>query len=512
MGKQLKIRWKPQPRQLAFLDSLGLAQWFGGTNKTPTARLCAYGGAAGGGKSDAMMMAAIIVCLSFAKAQVGYFRRTYPELEGPGGSILRSQTLLADLVDAKVARYQTAQHRWIFANGSIIQFCHAQQESDVTRYQSLQFDAMFIDESTHFSEYMIHFLLTRNRLTVDLPAPIFACATNPGGEGMMWFKRLFIDAGPPETLNEAVLESASLTTFFVPAKLADNPALEKRDPHYRRTLEALPEQLRRQLLDGDWTSFEGQAFPDFNPMLHVVKPFKIPRWWKRWRCNDPGYTDPGPWYWMAADDTGEHVYIYREYSRNQGDPRIPYSEQAARVYSASIVGTEVPGEQPETEFDESLDSYGPVRERIEYTVSGMDAFNKHPETGKSVATYYQENGVDNLIEPVHGAGSRAAMKATWHEYLKIYPDPEGNPTSKVRIFSTCRRLIETLPLVTVDDHNPEAVADSAIDHWYQASGYGLQSHHAKKSVEPAKTPTRLERIWQHKSKLAKRITNQRRWG
>ena len=39
---------------------------------------------------------------------------------------------------------------------------------------------------------------------------------------------------------------------------------------------SLPEQQRRQLLNGDWDIKEGAAFTEFNREIHVVEPFNIP--------------------------------------------------------------------------------------------------------------------------------------------------------------------------------------------------------------------------------------------
>lgn len=507
-----RIRWKPQPKQLRFLQSLGLGHVFAkkGTPAPPVARLVGYGGSAGGGKTDSLLMAGILACMAYPGCQVAYFRRTYPELEGPGGAIQRSQALLADLANQKLVRYQASHRRWLFFNGSLFAFCHAQEEDSVYIYNSQQFDVLLIDEATHFSLFQIQYLFTRNRLTVKMPAPIFALATNPGGIGHSWYKSLFIDSGEPETVNFNLLgEGRAVTVFFIPARLGDNPALENRDPEYRKTLEALPEHLRKQLLEGDWTSFSGQAFPEFRSSIHIVRPFPIPRWWKRWRANDPGYSDPFAFYWFAADGDG-NVYVYREFTRATADPKLTYSEQATRVASLSLLGTEVPGADAVTEFDEKGQTHIQVHEDIDYTVTGMDAFTKHPESGKSITTYYQEAGLSDCIEPVHGPGARSQMQATLHEYLLPFTGPEGQPVAKLRIFSTCKKLIETLPLLIVEENSPERVAD-INDHWYQALGYGLQSWHASRSKEPPKPPTELDLIWAQKQKLAQQIKWQQAW-
>lgn len=137
-----------------------------------------YGGSAGGGKSDALLMAGIIACLSFPGCNVGYFRREYPQLEGPGGAIMRSHELITGL-----ARWNGSLRRWTFPNGSVLQFCHAKDEKDVYNYQSQQFDLILIDEATQFTRFQYRYLRTRNRATVPGVKPFTALATNPGNVG-----------------------------------------------------------------------------------------------------------------------------------------------------------------------------------------------------------------------------------------------------------------------------------------------------------------------------------------
>lgn len=66
----------------------------------------------------------------------------------------------------------------------------------------------------------------------------------------------------------------------------DNPALLNNDPNYVKRLEALDEQQKKAFLHGDWDIFDGQYYAEWNPNIHIVKPFKIPEAWKKVRCLD----------------------------------------------------------------------------------------------------------------------------------------------------------------------------------------------------------------------------------
>ena len=63
---------------------------------------------------------------------------------------------------------------------------------------------------------------------------------------------------------------------------------------------SMPEQQRRQLLDGDWDIKEGAAFTEFDRNIHVVEPFDIPSNWVKFRACDYGYGARGGGLWVAV--------------------------------------------------------------------------------------------------------------------------------------------------------------------------------------------------------------------
>jgi len=234
---------------------------------------------------------------------------------------------------------------------------------------------------------------------------------------------------------------------------------------YEQTKKDLGEQKTKEEYPNTpeeaFSAAEGVAFPEFSYDLHVVTPFKIPDHWRRWRSADNGYTDPFAWYWAAVDEFGT-VYIYREYTRDTRDPKVSYSDQAKQV----VLKT--------------------GSERIGFTVVGHDAWAVHPLTkststpqGKSIIDFYIEGGVTDCIRAVTDRIFRAA---TFHEYLKPYWDENAEKmTSKVKIFSTCEKIIETLPQLLIDERDPEKYMECTYDHWADSVGYLLISHHSNKT-------------------------------
>ncbi len=420
-------------------------------------------------KSDALLILALIAAITWPGCQIGYFRREYPQLEGPGGAIMRSKELFSN-----IASWNGNFRRWTFprVNGkhSVIQFCHAKNESDVTNYQSQQFDILLIDESTHFTRYQIRYLITRNRATVDGVIPFTALASNPGNVGHGYHKREFVDPGPPGKVHNVEVEPGVFERhLFIPAFLADNQVLETRDPGYRARLERQPEEIRRALLEGDWTVFAGQYFKTFRRHLHVCEPFELPQGWTRFASMDWGYAAPCCILWHAVDPGNRRVYTYREIYVTEMLP-----EEVAALYH-------------------DLSQYDP---EIRYVSASPDIWQerglgKKETGGESIAEIMMNAGM-----PLMKADNRRVMGwSRMRDYLSIAPD--GRPYWI--IFDTCTELIRTLPELIHDDKHVEDVSDKCEDHAPEAARYGLMSRPSPigddEVIVPGGLPGEGQRKW-----------------
>lgn len=484
---EITIPWEPQPRQLKFLRACGLAHPFdGGGPKRPIAKMIGFGGAAGGGKSDAMMGTAIIACFSIPGCKVGYFRRKYTQLEGPGGAIMRSHELLANR-----AKWNGKNRRWTFPRGAFLQFCYLDRDEDCMNYQSQQFDIVLFDEATQFTEYMIRFMLTRLRATTDYGFGTFmGLATNPGNVGHAWFKQQFVDAGDPEIphvvdVSDELGRPKKEVHVFIPSKLADNAILETRDPEYRKNLENQPEHIRRQMLDGDWEVAEGVAFTEWRKGIHTCDPFHIPEEWIRFRALDWGYAKPFSVGWFAVDFDGR-LYQYREYygwngKKNEGSKMDP--EDVAHKIMELEKG-----------------------ENIRYAVADDSIFGSRQDNSPSIAEQFNMafGGKGRHWQPVgKGAGSRISGKLELHHRLKWDKTNTGDWTGELPmlvIFNTCKHIIRTLPMLLVDDDNPEDVDSDMEDHAFDQLRYAAMS---RPMVPKRKKDEPQSPIKRHKEKLAK---------
>ena len=375
------------------------------------ARHIAYGGARGGGKSWAMRTKFVLLAARYPELKLLLLRRTLPELRE--NHILPLQALLAG-----AAVYRATSHEFLFPNGSRIRCGYCDLEQDVYRYQGQEFDIVGLEEATLFTEAQKDFITTCNRSVRHDISPRMYYTCNPGGVGHAWVKRLFIDR---DYRNGERAEDH----VFIPASVYDNPVLLRGDPAYIRTLQALPEPLRRAHLEGDWDVLSGQFFSEWRRELHTVEPFRIPGHWMRYRAIDYGL-DRLACLWGAFDEAG-NCYIYRELCESN----LTVSEAAKRILAAS--GTE----------------------NITATFMPKDMQGRSSDTGRTRYDVFLENGLLGTAV----SNSRVDGWLNLAEWLHPVDNGTGKKMPRLRIFSSCRELIKCLPLLMhADNGDPNDVS------------------------------------------------------
>lgn len=233
------------------------------------------------------------------------------------------------------------------------------------------------------------------------------------------------------------------------------------------------------------------AFPEFDPKIHVCEPFPIPSHWKKWAAVDNGYIDPFVWIKGAIDEEG-NIYVYYEYSRDRNkDPKVHYTDQAKKFMEDCIIDItdEVIQYIDDLHLGFPTGEYHFTKEKIEYIILGLDAFNKNTlANGKSLLDFYIQGGM--TYPPVKANTDRALRKSVLHEYLKIEENGAGEKSAKLKFFNTCKFTIKYLPMLVVDENNPNVVADnSKIDNVFDALGYLLigSPRHNTKPIEKPET-------------------------
>ncbi len=400
-----------------------------------------YGGARGGGKSYAMLVDPLRYC-SKTHHRALLLRRTMPELRD---LITHSQRLYNRAFPG--AKWREQEKEWRFPSGAKIEFGYAENMTDALRYQGQSYTWIGIDELPQYPSPDIYNFLRSSLRSVDPSIPVFMRATgNPGNIGSQWVKEMFVDPSEPNkafTLNiNTPTGNKTITRRFISAKLQDNPYLMQTDDYYAM-LASLPEVQRKQFLDGDWDAFEDSAFPEFNKSTHVVEPFEVPKGWQRFRSADWGYSSPACVLWFAID-YDNNLWIYRE---------LYTKKITADVFARKIL---------ELEKDEY----------IRYGVLDASTWAKRGDIGPSIAETMIQVGC-RWRPSDRTPKSRISGKLEIHKRLKLNDDKKKEP--RLRVFSTCRNLIRTLPVLPLDENNPEDVNTDAEDHAYDALRYGCMS-------------------------------------
>lgn len=380
-------------------------------------RFVAYGGARGGGKTWAVRIKAMLLACRYAGIKILIVRRSFQELRD--NHILPLQMELRDL-----ARWKEQEKRFIFPNGSYIRFGYCSAERDVLQYQGQEYDIIFIDEATQLTEFQFQTFKGCLRGANDFPKRMYLTC-NPGGVGHAWVKRLFIDRQYVESERPEDYE-------FIQAKVTDNPVLMKKDPEYINMLRSLPYELREAWLNGSWDIFAGQYFSEWNRDVHVVEPFVIPAWWRRYITIDYGL-DMLAAYLIVVDDH-DMAYVVQEVYKGrdlgEGAKGLIVSEAAAEVKALAGNGD------------------------IAAYLAPPDLWNARQETGKSVADIFAESG----IYLTQTNNDRIDGWMAMHERLHVFEDEQGVQVAKLRIFPQCINLIRTLPQLRYDDKRINDVA------------------------------------------------------
>ena len=412
-----------------------------------------YGGSAGGGKSYAML-ADPLRYMGHPDFSGLLLRHTTEELRE---LIFKSQEMYPKIWPG--IKWSERKMQWTAPSGARLWMSYLDKEDDVLRYQGLAFSWIGFDELTQWpSPFAWNYMRSRLRSTAtDLPVYMRA-TTNPGGRGHHWVKKMFIDPAPyGKAFNATDIETNEVLSYpaghakagkplfkrrFIPARLSDNPYLAEQGD-YEAMLLSLPEQQRRQLLDGDWDIKEGAAFTEFDRNIHVIEPFNIPSNWVKFRACDYGYGSKSGVIWFAVAPN-EQLYIYRE------------------LYVSKVLAADLADMVLNLEAEDG---------NIKYGVLDSSLWHKRGDTGPSLAEQMIQRGC-RWRPSDRSKGSRVAGKNEIHRRLQV---DEFTEEPRMVFFNTCTNIVAQLPALPLDKRNPEDIDTTSEDHLYDALRYGIMS-------------------------------------
>ena len=402
----------------------------------------AFGGARGGGKSWAVRTKAKLLALLYPGIKICIVRKTYPELKSNHVDVLLTET-------KGVATYRSGDHEFIFKNGSAVKLRSCRTDAELTKFQGTEYDVVFIDEATQFTEEAFRMISATVRGANSFPKRVYLTC-NPGGVGHSWVKRLFIDRrfNTGEDPDDYV---------FIKSRVTDNPALLKFDPDYAKRLETLPPKLRRAWLEGDWDIFEGQFFEEFRDVpehytdrlfTHVIDPFEVPREWEIYRSYDFGYGKPFDVSWWAVDYDGRAYLILQLYGASSPNVGLKWT--------------------PERQFEEIASIERSHRWLKGKAIRGVaDPSIWDASRGEAIVDTADRHFIS--FEP----GDNKRIPGWMQCHYRLAFDGTGRPM--VYFFKTCREAIRTLPALVYSKTNPEDLDTEGEDHFADSFRYFAMS-------------------------------------
>jgi hypothetical protein len=434
-----------------------------------------YGGAAYGGKS--WILTLLPLFRGFYKFR-GYkgiiLRNKFPDLER---EIIR---LSKEYYPKTGAKYNEQKHSWEWPEFNSYQdFGHVQHSSDITMYDSAQYNYCSFDELTHFSAYPYHYMVgSRVRPSSSFNIAIVRNGTNPGGIGQTFVYNRFVK--PCEEGHTIIKDtSTGLLRIFIPAKAEDNPYGMEYDPLYVKKLEILKvvsEAEYKAKRYGDWHAFKGSVFTSFRPIrfsgepnnaLHVIEPFQIPEWWPRLLSIDWGKRAMCYAMWGAIAPNHK-VYIYRERAWYGRD--IPYwaseikeihndnNESPVHTVLCGSAWQNRGGEIIADEFQKYSDLSPSSSENTPGSrVAGLQLVHDFLRWEKKTSVRSKNEFYDmSVAQEIYRNYGPAALE----NYKKqFYDEPEEENLPILQIFNTCKILIDTIPMCIYDDKKIEDIAE-----------------------------------------------------
>lgn len=435
------------------------------------------GGAAGPGKSLTILWDPLV-----SQATVEHARMTgkplegfpqwlkddclrYPirqgESEGHALHLRRSMPQLQENIDRSLrmfpkfdpnAVYSRERHSWTFSSGYKYTFGHCREVDSFQDYLGRQYTHLGFDEGYQFELIQYEELDARVRAADKVLHKLLRTrvVSNPAPG---WLKERFVDPYPEgnKRLRVKVLDPRTgMVKYkwrkFLPATLDDNPDKEFVE-QYKLRLLSKPAHMRARYLYGDWNSVEGAFFDDdWNPAVHVIKPFKVPRDWPKFRSMDWGYKAPGVIGWWAMDKD-ENLYCFYEFSFQ----KMRAEEVAARV----------------VEIEKDFGFWDKKRNISRLTgVADTQLWEERGDSGRSKAEDFTRKGVP--WQPADKASiARNAERIS--ERLRDYDE---NSPPGIMFFNNCRKCIESLPQIGVDE-NDSTLFDkkSPLKHWVDMIAY-----------------------------------------
>lgn len=376
-----------------------------------------------------------------------HMRRSMPQLKE---NIARSKRMFPKF--DPLATYSKEDHCWTFGTGYQYTFGHCREEDSHEDYLSKQYTHLGLDEAYSFTYRQFDELdnrvrsadpvlrrLIRTRLMSN-PAPGWLKDefVTPAPQGQVELRRKVRD---PETG-----KTRTKTRIFLPAKLSDNPDKEFAED-YKFKLLSKPAHMRARYLYGDWDTLEGAFFEeDWNREVHVVKAFKIPRDWPKFRVMDWGYKVQGVICWFAMDPD-DNLYCFFEFN---------FRLMKDEVCADRVIDIEL-----------SIGLWNkPEKKSRLMGVADTQLWEERGDSGVSKADVFADKGV--YWQPA----DKASIARNAERIISRLRDHDAERQPGLIIFENCRKTIEMFASIKCEETD-STIPDkkSPLKHWFDVQAY-----------------------------------------
>ncbi len=377
------------------------------------ANIVVYGGAAGSGKTHLMLLRPLLQ-VHDKHFNAIFFRRTGPQLSGPGSVWEEAKTLYRQF-----GGHVRENAREIdFPSGAMIKFSHMEHEKNKIDHQGKQYTHIYFDEGTHFTQGQITYLMSRLRSAAEAPSSMFI-SCNPDPDSFIaklidwWLDEdgfpdkdksgktkfygsvnndiFFTDTEEemaelypqvvwvwnPNTQEKVYVPPKTLT--FIGGTIFDNPALIAANPPYLAELNALPQIEKDRLLSGNWYARpEGSSHFQRKWLMNIDRAPRSTVWCRAWdkAATEPSELNTHPdytasvkmgkckdnFFYLAGDyhrdnfdkKDSTQVKVEGRFRERSGQRDVKIKRQAAHDGTeCTVIFSQDPGSAGVTEFTES---------------------------------------------------------------------------------------------------------------------------------------------------------------
>lgn len=410
--------------------------------------------------------------------------KDHPDYVPPGESkgrallLRRSTVMLRDLVsralpvfkksNGGVSGWSETRKTFTWQCGYQLTLGHCYELYDIENYVGVSWTWIGFDELIQFEEQQYTTIKAWARSDDHILAEDIRIrsATNPvfirtpkedfSVKNPYWVREYFVD--PHREGNKVIRVQRSYkdevferTRMYMPATIDDNP-----NPKYRqaqkRNLSHQPKHIQKALLYGDWYYQPGGYFEDaWDPGLHIVRPFPLPRGWKYWRSLDWGFKTFGVIHWWAMDED-EDLFIVKEYTFK--NKKVDYvCEQVKRI---------------ESNFFSKGNGLWFRKRSLISGPADTQIWEARGDSGITKAKSFLRAGIG--WKPA--TKDRQANAERVHARLKGHDHRTRAPG--LRVFSTCTETIKHAFSLPVDPDEPNVPRKGGNDHWYDSVSYGVR--------------------------------------